>query len=34
MTEEDADTLVRSIDTDGNGEVDVDEFITLIRDAM
>ena len=34
MTEEDADTLVRSIDTDGNGEVDVDEFIALIRDAM
>ena len=34
MTEEDADALVRSIDTDGNGEVDVDEFITLIRDAM
>ena len=34
MSLEDADTLVRSIDTDGNGEVDVDEFAALVRDAL
>ena len=33
MGESDADALVKSIDTDGNGEIDVDEFIALVRDA-
>ena len=34
MTEEDAEDLVKSIDADGNGEIDVDEFIALVRDQM
>ena len=30
----DADAMVRSIDADGNGEIDVDEFIALVRDNL
>ena len=33
MSEADADALVKSIDTDGNGEIDVEEFIALVHDA-
>ena len=29
MSDDDADAMVRSIDADGNGEIDVDEFIAL-----
>ena len=34
MSAEDALNLVRSIDTDGNGEIDSDEFIALVHDRL
>ena len=34
MSDDDADAMVRSIDADGNGEIDVDEFIALVRDHL
>ena len=34
MSDDDADAMVRSIDADGNGEIDVDEFIALVRDHV
>lgn len=34
MVEEDAEQLVRSIDADGNGEIDVDEFLALVHDSI
>lgn len=34
MSDDDADAMVRSIDADGNGEIDVDEFIALVRDNL
>ena len=34
MSEVEADELLRSIDTDGNGEIDVDEFKALVRDHL
>ena len=32
MTEADAQAMIRQIDTDGNGVIDVDEFVALVRD--
>lgn len=34
MSEEEAQALVQSVDTDGNNEIDPDEFIQLVREEM
>jgi Ca2+-binding EF-hand superfamily protein len=34
MSEEEAQALVQSVDTDGNNEIDSDEFIQLVREEM
>ena len=34
MSEAEAQALVESVDTDGNNEIDPDEFIALIRENM
>ena len=30
VSEEDIDAMIRAVDTDGNGEVDIDEFKMMI----
>lgn len=34
MSEEDAQALVATVDTDGNNEIDLHEFIALVREEM
>jgi Ca2+-binding EF-hand superfamily protein len=34
MTEADAQALIQEVDTDGNNEIDPDEFIQLVRHGI
>jgi len=34
MSEEEAQAMVASVDTDGNNEIDPDEFIALVRENL
>ena len=34
MTDAEAQAMVESVDTDGNNEIDPDEFIALVRENM